>query len=82
MIYSKFGSKLMLITKTQSDGGRVSVQVKIDETANIHEYDVVDLKADDGINEINEAAGKLPWRAITKSPQRGHKNFRQATGAR
>jgi hypothetical protein len=51
MIYSKFGSQLTLVTKTVTDGGRVSVQATTDGTTDIHDYNVVDLKADDGMND-------------------------------
>lgn len=73
MIYSKFGSVLTLITKTESEGGRVSVQATTDGTTDIRDYNVVDLKADDGINEINAAVAKLPQRALQNKGGRRRK---------
>ena len=75
MIYSKFGSVLTLITKTESEGGRVSVQATSDGTTDIRDYNVVDLKADDGINEINAAVAKLPQRALQNKAGRRRKPF-------
>ena len=68
MIYSKFGSKLTLISKTEGDG-RVSVQATADATGDIHDYSVADLKADEGMSEINAAVAKLPFKVFEK-PQR------------
>jgi hypothetical protein len=75
MIYSKFGSKLTLITKTETAGGRVSVQATTDGTTDIHDYNVIDLKADDGMNEINAAVSQLPLK-VFENTQRGPKKFR------
>jgi hypothetical protein len=76
MIYSRFGTQLTLINKTESEGGRVSVQATADGSADIHDYNVVDLKADDGMNEINAAVAKLPSRVVGTNTQRGHGKFR------
>jgi hypothetical protein len=60
MIYSKFGTPLVLISKTESPEGRVMIQAA--ETASatdIHEYAIADLKADNGIPEIREAVAAL-----------------------
>ena len=73
MIYSKFGSKLTLVTKTESDG-RISVQATADATGDIHDYNVDDLKADEGMSEINEAVAKLPFKVFEK-PQRVRRDF-------
>jgi hypothetical protein len=72
MIYSKFGSKLTLVTKTESTGGRVDVQATADGTTDVHEYNVTDLKADDGMKEINDAVAKLPLKVFENT----HKRFR------
>jgi hypothetical protein len=60
MIYSKFGTLLALVSKTESVGGRVRVQATVDGTPEIHEYELTDLKADDGLTEINAAVSALP----------------------
>jgi hypothetical protein len=60
MIYSKFGTALVLVSKTQSSGGQVRVQATVDGTPEVHEYEVADLKADDGLTEINAAVAALP----------------------
>ena len=75
MIYSKFGSQLTLVSKTETEGGRVSVQASTDGTTDIHDYNVVDLKADDGMNEINAAVAKLPLK-VFENTQRGHRTSR------
>ena len=64
MIYSKFGTVLALVSKTESAGGRVMVQATVDGLADIHEYSLADLKADDGLAEINLAVAKLPLRVV------------------
>jgi len=74
MIYSKFGSQLTLITKTERDG-RISVQATADGTGDIHEYNVGDLKADDGMTEINAAVARLPLK-VFENTQRGHRKER------
>ena len=73
MIYSKFGSKLTLITKTESDGG-VCVQATADTTGDLHDYIVADLKADNGLSEINEAVAKLPFKVFEK-PKRTRRDL-------
>jgi len=75
MIYSKFGSQLTLVSKTETEGGRVSVQASTDGTTDIHDYNVVDLKADDGMNEINAAVAKLPLK-VFENTHRRHRKFR------
>ncbi len=51
MIYSKFGSKLTLVTKTEGGGGKVLVQATTDGAVDMHDYNVDDPKADDGFAE-------------------------------
>lgn len=72
MIYSKFGSKLTLVSKTESESGKVCVQATADATTDLHEYNVTDLKADDGMPEINDAVAKLPLKVFENT----HKKFR------
>lgn len=60
MIYSKFGTPLVLVSKTESAGGKVGVQATADGMPDIHEYALADLKADEGMAEINAAVAALP----------------------
>ena len=60
MIYSKFGTPLILVSKTESPGGRVMVQAtEVGTTSDIHEYALADLKADAGMSEIQSAIAAL-----------------------
>ena len=59
MIYSKFGTPLALISKTESAGGRVMIQATEAGSADIHEYSINDLKADSGMPEIEAAIAAL-----------------------
>ena len=63
MIYSRFGTKLTPISKEQDASGRISIQVAIDGVTDLRHYAIADLKADDGMPEINAAVAKLPWRS-------------------
>jgi hypothetical protein len=64
MIYSKFGTALALVSKTESAGGRVLVQAAANGSADLIEYVVTDLKADNGQTEINAAIAKLPLKVF------------------
>jgi len=64
MIYSRFGSALTLVSKTQSDSGKVSVQATTQDSADVHEYQLPDLKADDGSAEIDAAVANLPMKVF------------------
>ncbi len=64
MIYSKFGTELTLVSRTEDAGGRTSVQATSDGTADVREYPVADLKADDGMSEINDAVARLPRKVL------------------
>jgi len=64
MIYSKFGTALALVSKTQGADGVILVQATAGGTADIHEYDRASLKADDGPEEINRAVAKLPLKVF------------------
>jgi len=75
MIYSKFGSKLTLVTKIEGESGKVSVQATTDGTADMHDYPLVDLKADGGLPEINEAVAKLPLKVFENTSGRRRKPF-------
>jgi hypothetical protein len=70
MIYSKFGTTLALVSKTEITGGRVRVQATVDGTPESHEYDVTELKADDGLTEINAAVAALPKKVLQDRAER------------
>ena len=75
MIYSRFGTALELVSKTESDGGQVSVQATTQGTADVHEYKLTDLTADDGSTEINAAVAKLPLKVFENNSGRRRKPF-------
>lgn len=61
MIYSKFGTPLTLISKTESPGGRIMIQATASGGApDVIEYNLADLKADQGMSEIQAAVAALP----------------------
>ena len=64
MIYSRFGAELTLLSKTESVRGWVSVQATTGGKGAILDYNLGDLKADFGLNEINAAVAKLPLKAF------------------
>ena len=76
MLYSRFGTKLTPISKERDAGGRISIQATGEGMSEVHHYAVGDLKADDGMPEINDVVGKLPWRVVETNTQRGHRKFR------
>jgi len=76
MIYSRFGTKLTTISKEQDGSGRITIQATAEGGSDIHRYAIGDLKADDGMNEINDAVGKLPWRVGETKRQRRDEKFR------
>jgi len=75
MIYSKFGTALSLVSKTTSASGAVSVQATVEGTADTHEYNPADLKADDGLAEINAAVAKLPLKVFDNKSTRRAKRL-------
>jgi hypothetical protein len=64
MIYSKFGTILALVSKTRDADGRVRVQATVDGTPEVHDYALTELKADEGMTEINAAVEALPMRVF------------------
>jgi hypothetical protein len=68
VLYSKFGSRLTPVSKSQDANGRVIVQAKAEDTPDLREYPITDLKADDGSAEINEIISKLPLKVVEKKP--------------
>ena len=75
MIYSRFGTTLTLVSKTESDAGLVSVQATANGTADEHEYKLTELTADDGSTEINAAVAKLPTKVFENKSGRRRKPF-------
>jgi hypothetical protein len=72
MIYSKFGTRLTLVSKNERAGGKISIQAMAEGATELHEYVITDLKADDGMPEINAAVAKLPAQVFeSKSSRRG-----------
>jgi hypothetical protein len=73
MIYSRFGTALALVSKSENESGPVSVQATIEDTADVHEYKLADLTADDGLTEINAAVAKLPLKVFENKSGRQRK---------
>ena len=70
MIYSRFGTKLMLVSKQQESSERLSIQATAAGTVDIRDYHVSDLTADEGSTEINQTVAKLPWKVVQKKVKR------------
>ena len=65
MIYSKFGSKLTPLSKSQDASGRIYLlQVTAEGSPDLREYAAGELKADEGRNEIDQAVATLPWKVV------------------
>lgn len=69
MIYSRFGTRLTLLSK-QDGSGRLSIEGTAQGTADIRHYHVGDLTADAGQSEIDAAIANLPWKVIQKKRER------------
>jgi len=70
MIFSKFGCKLNPVSKSQDASGRTWVQATADGSPDIREYAAADLKADDGLGEINQALAQLPFKVVGNKVER------------
>jgi hypothetical protein len=68
MLYSKFGSRLTPISKSEDANGRITVQATAEDTSDVREYQITDLKADDGSTEIDEVIKNLPSKVIENIP--------------
>ncbi len=68
MIYSKFGSKLTLISKSEDASGRLTVQATAEGGTDVRDYTITDLKADEGSTEINEVIAKLALKVVARKP--------------
>jgi hypothetical protein len=73
MLYSKFGSVLTPISKSEDASGRVSVQATAEGGTDIREYQITDLKADEGSTEINATLAALPLKVVEKKSGVGSK---------
>jgi hypothetical protein len=76
MIYSRFGTQLTPVSKIKDANGRISIQVMVDGNTDQRNYAVTDLKADDGMPEIDDAIAKLPWRVVESKVQRRENKLR------
>jgi hypothetical protein len=66
MIYSRFGTKLTLVNKSIDSSGNIRVQATTQGSSDLREYRRGDLKADDGMPEIDAAVAKLPSRNVQR----------------
>ena len=64
MIFSKFGCKLDLVSKSEDASGRVLVQGTADGSPDIREFAAADLKADEGRGEIDRVIALLPPKVV------------------
>src|SRR3954467_13320210 len=60
MIYSRFGTKLTLLSKEADASGRVLIHATAADAEGVRQYLLADLKADEGMAEITDAVAKLP----------------------
>lgn len=60
MIYSRFGSKLTLVSKGHDKDGQPTVQATCEGMEGLREYRRGEMTADDGHPEIDAAIAKLP----------------------
>jgi hypothetical protein len=60
MIYSRFGSKLTLISKGEDRDGQLSVQATCEGMEGVRAYGRGEMTADEGKPEIDAALAKLP----------------------
>ena len=70
MIFSKFGSKLTLVSKRDDGSGRVWVQGRAEGSTDIREFAADELKADDGLAEVDRAVAQLPPKAVGSKVER------------
>ena len=68
VLYSKFGTQLTPLSKTEDASGRIIVQATAEGATDVRDYQLTDLKADDGSTEIDETISKLPAKVIQNIP--------------
>ena len=61
VIYSKFGSRLTLLSRLHDNNGRLAIRASVEGVVDTRDFALADLKADAGMPEINGAVEKLPW---------------------
>ena len=76
MIYSRFGTRLTPIAKEHDASGRISIHATAEGATDPRTYSLTELKADDGMPEINDAVSKLPWRTSAVALKPPNSNFR------
>ena len=70
MIYSKFGCAITLVSRSEDASGRTWVQGTAEGSPDLREFAAADLKADEGLGEINEVIAKLPAKAVGSKVER------------
>ena len=70
MIFSKFGSKVALVSKRVDASGRVWVQGTAEGSPDIREFAAAELKADEGLAEIDRAVAQLPPKVVGSEVER------------
>jgi hypothetical protein len=55
VLYSKFGTRLNPLSKSEDASGRIAVQATTEGSTDVRDYQITDLKADDGSTEIRRA---------------------------
>ena len=68
VLYSKFGSRLTPISKHEDANGRITVQATAEGASDVRDYQINDLKADEGSTEISDIISKLPAKVIEDIP--------------
>jgi hypothetical protein len=59
MIYSRFGTKLTLLSKDTDEAGQVRIQATTEGMEGVRDFRRSDLMADDGPPEIDAAIAQL-----------------------
>src|SRR5207248_7679387 len=63
-----FGSRLTPISKSEDANGRTIMQATAEGATDIRDYQIPDLKADNGSTEIDEVIQNLPAKVIANIP--------------
>jgi hypothetical protein len=75
MIYSRFGTKLTPLSKEQDAAGHLSIHATAEDADGTRRYVITDLKADDGMPEINDLLTRLPWKVLEKKEPRRRRHL-------
>jgi hypothetical protein len=68
MIYSKFGTRLTAVSKSNDASGRVVIQATAEATTGVRDYQITDIKADGGSAEIDELIAGLALKVAPARP--------------